>query len=141
MPTLRIARTLACAGVLSLIAVPSPAQEPRVQAPAIDTTPLDILPRMANPRAFVREIQRRADALVGDDISLEGQVLPIRIRFVVQLDSSVHEARIVLSSGNAAVDSAAVQLVRQTRFVPGERHGVPVPSLTTQPLRFVFPKE
>lgn len=53
---------------------------------------------MANPRAFVREIQRR-------------------------------------------VDSAAVQLLRRTRFVPGERHGVPVPSLTTQPLRNVFPKE
>jgi TonB family protein len=137
-------RILAVTSVIAapcLLSQPAGAQDTAPPAAAIDTSALDVRPRMANLRAFVADMERRAGELVRDNDHLVGQQLPLRIRFVVRTDSSVSDARILLSSGNAAVDSAAIQLLRRTRFVPGERGGVPVPAFVVQPVRFIFPEE
>ena len=57
-----------------------------------------------------------------------GEEGKVTIRVLVGVDGKVEDPQITTSSGSARLDDAAVQLVRQWRYVPAMRNGHPVPA-------------
>lgn len=64
---------------------------------------------------------------------IEGTVL---VKAFVLADGSVREAQVERSAGNAALDSAALRTIRESRFIPAQRGGRPVPVWVEVPVDF-----
>ena len=66
-------------------------------------------------------------------LGIEGTV---RVRVLVGEDGRVQEATVGKSSGEAALDDAALDAVRDWRFEPAKRDGVPVRAWAIVPIEF-----
>ncbi len=95
---------------------------------------------LANVGILTRRLEREASDLRSNLDSLDGLTLPVRVHLTVSPEGVVEQSRIILSSGWAVVDAAALRIVSATRFVPSHIEGVPVRSNVILPLRFVFPE-
>lgn len=58
------------------------------------------------------------------------------LRIQVLMNGGVGEVRVVTSSGDGALDRAAVAAVRQWKFVPATLNGLPVATWVEVPIRF-----
>jgi protein TonB len=65
----------------------------------------------------------------------------VTLRLKIAADGSVAEARIERSSGYAAMDQAALAAVRQWRFEPARRLGIPVPIEVRKRFPFVIERQ
>ena len=111
-------------------------------APAIREVVLpEWQPRVANMQALSAALYASAHRLVNTDDSLEGTELLVHVALRVDEDGIAEPRGITRSSGNAAVDDAALGAVRIVRFHPGLLDGEPVAARVVLPIRFVFPKE
>ena len=60
----------------------------------------------------------------------------MRVRVLVGEDGRPQEVTVGKSSGEAALDDAAMEAVRQWRFEPAKRNGVPVRAWAVVPIEF-----
>jgi TonB family protein len=85
-------------------------------------------------RSAVTRLQER-------DTLLFGRQLTVYVRTMANVDSTATFASVTRSSGDPAVDSAALEVASALRFSPGEVDGVRIPLWVGLPLSFVFPEE
>lgn len=97
--------------------------------------------RLADPSRLRRQLQQAVEDLLAVDESLVGAELTARVQVTVDRDGSPGDLRLLASTGRAALDEAALRLVRQSRFVPMHVNGSAVKSLAVLPLRFIFPED
>lgn len=95
--------------------------------------------RLSDPRRLQRQLQGAVQEILRDDDALLGRELTARVRLAVGPDGLPSDLVLVAPSGHARIDEAALQLVRQSLFVPMRVNGIAVKSLAVLPLRFVFP--
>jgi len=67
-----------------------------------------------------------------------GQQGLVKIRADIDAQGSVAADQISVSSGFAALDNAALDAVKNARFLPAMRNGKPVPSTIVIPIRFAL---
>ncbi len=65
-----------------------------------------------------------------------GQQGLVKIQADVSTDGIVISCLIVVSSGFASLDNAALEAVRSARFMPAVKNGRPVEALLIVPIRF-----
>ena len=97
--------------------------------------------RLDDPRRLQRRLQDAVQEILRDDDALLGRELTARVRLSVGPDGLPSDLVLVASSGHARIDEAALQLVRQSVFVPMRVNGTAVRSLAVLPLRFIFPDD
>jgi len=120
----------------SVSSTPSPAAARPTPELAGDQL-LAALPRGGNSGAFIAprltapKKPRYPEA--ARQAGIEGTVL---VKAFVLADGSVREARVERSAGNAALDSAALRTIRESRFTPAHRGGKPVPVWVEVPIDF-----
>jgi protein TonB len=69
----------------------------------------------------------------------EGVTARVRLRVVVTEDGGVGGVTVIVSSGRAALDAAAVAAARTWRFLPARRDGAPIASAVLVWVSFVAP--
>lgn len=132
------ARTAEGVSVFADYVLSRAAAVPTPPAPA-DSLAVDETARLANLPALRSRLQSAATELVNLDETLIGTERTVRLRVHIAADGSVDTAFVQQSSSHAAVDSAALRIVRSARFSPGRSGGVAVRSTVVLPLRFIFP--
>jgi len=119
-------------------AAPPAAEAPPAAAPAPTLTP----PILLNPSAaypsdgYALAVDR---SLVTPELRLlasEGRVV---VRLFVRADGTVGTITITQSSGNPALDGAAVEAASSWGFQPATRDGVAIDAWVVIPVRFVLP--
>ena len=106
----------------SAVPTPAPATVPApVQLPSSDADYLQ------NPKPAYPAMSRR--------LGEQGKVV---VRVLIGVDGSAQAAELRQSSGHARLDQAALDVVRQWRYVPGKRGGVPEPMWFNVPITFVL---
>ena len=114
----------------------------RATEAAADSVPKpEVAPTISNMPAIRRRLEAAATTLVNTDESLIGTERSVRVRVIVGVDGAIESLFIEQSSANAAVDAAALRIVRTARFTAGRTAGVAVRSAVVLPLRFVFPDQ
>lgn len=98
-------------------------------------------PSVANMPALNAALYEHAQRLVNDDGDLEGRECLVHVALRVDEDGIATPQGIARSSGNRAVDDAALRAVRVVRFHPALLDEEPAPARVILPIRFVFPKE
>lgn len=109
----------------------------RVEVVRLEEQPV----RVADLLRLRRQLEREASDLVSADESLLGRTLRVRIALRVRVSGEVEEAWVEVSSGDAAIDAAALRIAGVTRFTPAILDGDLVPARAVLPLTFVFPDE
>jgi periplasmic protein TonB len=71
-------------------------------------------------------LQREVKATYTDDARRRGIEGDVVLEIVVRRDGSVGDARVKRSLDRGGLDQRAIEAVRQWRFAPARRHGVPV---------------
>lgn len=102
-------------------------QAARAAAQAQNETPLITNPSYRRPPRAPEYPRRALEA------GVEGMVI---VRANVSAGGNVTAARVHQSSGNAALDAAAVKAVRGWSFVPASRGGRSIESIVQTPVRF-----
>ena len=116
--TLRLVAALSAAGLLSACDMPPPPQSvPMTDVAAIDTPPPEY------PMALA------CDGIGGT----------VELEVTVGIDGSVTGATTRQSSGQPALDAAALESVRAWRFRPATRNGEPVEVRIAVPMTFNAP--
>lgn len=111
-----VAAPVAAAPAPAPAAVPAP-----VQLPSSDADYLQ------NPQPVYPAMSRR--------LGEQGKVV---VRVLIGVDGSAQAAELRQSSGHPRLDQAALDVVRQWRYVPGKRGGVPEPMWFNVPITFVL---
>lgn len=109
----------------------------RVEETTLAWTP----PEIADRRGLTRALERIAHDLVAEDATLLGRTFAVRLRLRLSADGNVASHELLVSSGVARIDEAAVRLVLRTPFRAGIAEGEPVGGMVILPLRFIFPDE
>ena len=106
--------------------VPGGEGEPGAAAGAVEQTPVfwKMKPVETRPPVYPPRCLR---------MGIEGTV---RVRVLVGEDGRVQEVTVGKSSGEAALDDAAMDAVRYWRFEPAKRDGVPVRAWAVVPIEF-----
>ena len=106
--------------------VPGGEGEPGAAAGAVEQTPVfwKMKPVETRPPVYPPRCLR---------MGIEGTV---RVRVLVGEDGRVQEVTVGKSSGDAALDEAALEAVRYWRFEPAKRDGVPVRAWAVVPIEF-----
>lgn len=123
-------------------AVPSPAAEPALPEAAAPRIPVLTAPvLLTQPAAYPDEALHIVldRALITPElrvVAAEGRVV---LKVLVREDGSVAEVRIQVSSGNLALDRAAVDAAAGWQFRPATRDGAPIEAWAIIPVRFVIP--
>jgi protein TonB len=122
-------------------AAPSPAAE----APASKPAPAPAAPAAPRAAAAEQPVEApRADAAhlnnaappypsLSRKLNEQGRVV---LRIYILADGKVGELSIKQSSGYTRLDQAALEAVRNWRFIPAKRGGEPIPYWYTQPISF-----
>lgn len=123
-------------------------ETPAVEAPAAELPPPPLArPIVTPPILLTQSAAYPGDAYtVGVDRSLitpalrllasEGRVV---LRVFVHVDGTAGPVHLGQSSGNPALDRAAVEAASSWRFQPATRDGVPIEAWAVIPVRFVLP--
>lgn len=126
-------------GATEVQAATPPVAEPVAAAPAAVPTPAPAtvpapvhLPSsdadyLQNPKPVYPAMSRR--------LGEQGKVV---VRVLIGVDGSAQAAELRQSSGHPRLDQAALDVVRQWRYVPGKRGGVPEPMWFNVPITFVL---
>jgi TonB family protein len=95
---------------------------------------------LAQPEPAVRppSVETKVDAIYPADQIAAARQVTLVLRITIAADGSVTDPE-VIESGGPAFDAAALAAVRQWRFRPALREGVPVPSRIRIPFLFVPP--
>jgi protein TonB len=102
---------------------PPPTSE---ETPIVPYARVEVKPNpISIPKPEYPEMARRA--------RIEGQVI---VKVLVDVDGSVAEAQILKSSGNDALDEAALTAARQARFTPARQKDMPVKVWISIPFNF-----
>jgi len=67
---------------------------------------------------------------------LNGWEGTVRLRFIVNTQGTVDEVTVVESSGHREIDQAAIDCIKQWRFSPALKTGVPIAAVVTLPVSF-----
>lgn len=67
---------------------------------------------------------------------LNGWEGTVRLRFIVNTQGAVDEVTVVESSGHREIDQAAIDCIKQWRFSPALKAGVPIAAAVTMPVAF-----
>lgn len=101
---------------------PTPAPAP---APARIDLPVSDADYLHNPKPAYPPTSRR--------LGEQGKVV---VRVLIGVDGRAQDATVLASSGYDRLDRAALEAVRQWRYVPGKRGGVPEPMWVKVPIAF-----
>ena len=130
-----IVRVAASRQEMTLETKPAPAA-PAVERDVEPEAPADVPPAPraagladAGPRAVHRMTPRLPDGVHAQEAS-------VRVRVSVDEDGAVTDAVVLRSSGDPALDRAALDCVRQWEYDPAIRDGQSVPGETTEQVKF-----
>lgn len=105
----------------STVAAPAVAAAPRIELPSTDAAYLH------NPKPAYPSLSKR--------LGEQGKVV---VRVLIGVDGTAQQAEIKATSGFERLDQAALNTVRQWRYVPGKRNGVPETMWFNVPINFVL---
>jgi len=127
-----MARRMACAFAFAaaVLAAPAAAQTPADSIATVDVTQLPGTPDIVNKDAVARLMARTWSGLGG---GAQGVVV---LALVIDERGTPHEVAVSESSGNAAMDAGALEVVRRMRFTPQTVEGRPVRVRLRMPLTF-----
>jgi len=63
-------------------------------------------------------------------------VTTVYVMFIVEIDGTVNEAKVIESSGNKALDSACLKVIRKWRLNPPAYQGTPMATAVVLPIQF-----
>ena len=69
-----------------------------------------------------------------------GETYTVQLRLQVNRQGSIDSVSIASSSGNAAIDQAAIRQAKQGRFHPFKQNDVAVVGMVTLPITYVAPR-
>jgi TonB family protein len=108
--------------------------EARVEETTVTRRNAELADRVQLTRRLEREVQQLTEA----QNALPSE-LSVRLRLDIGTEGLVDSVAVLQSSGLAAADSAAIRVVRPSRFTPAMVEGYRVRTRVILPIRFVFP--
>jgi periplasmic protein TonB len=119
------------------IAEPQPAPPPVTAPVAAAPAPPPATPRVELPVSDADYLHNPKPAYPPASRRL-GEKGKVVLRVLIGVDGTAQDATVLQSSGYDRLDRTALQAVRQWRYVPGKRGGVPEPMWVKVPINFDF---
>jgi TonB family protein len=117
---------------LNLPAPPTTSQDTEDLANVPQLTPFDVKPRVLNQAAVIRSVERNYPSMLRD-AGIGGTV---EVWFFLDVDGTILNTQLKLSSGQAGLDEAAMNVADIVKFSPAENRDRPVQVWVSQTITF-----